>query len=159
MKNEESTNGVTIQRSPRSSEDRKESSRPSDAWLPSSSLPVPTPRDGFEYRWIRTSAHGKADNTNVSRKFREGWVAEKAADHANLQLMSDINSHFKGNLEVGGLLLCSCPTEILDQRRAHFGKLAATQMAAVDNSYMNEQDPRMPLSIERSTKVNKFREG
>jgi hypothetical protein len=97
--------------------DRAAESRPSDSWLPQSALPVPEPKDGWVFRWIRTSSLGRSDNTNVSRQFREGWEPVKAEDHPELKILSDINSQFKGNVEVGGLLLCKAPQEKMLQRQ------------------------------------------
>jgi hypothetical protein len=44
--------------------------------------------------------------------------------------------------------------EFTEQRDAHYRNLANTQMESVDNSFMRENDPRMPLFKERSTKVS-----
>ena len=99
------------QRTPREKESRTAEERPSDSWVPASILPNPKPVDGWVFRWIRTSTLGKADNTNVSQKFREGWIPVKAEDHPELEVMSDIDSRFSGNLEIGGLLLCKAPKD------------------------------------------------
>jgi hypothetical protein len=50
-------------------------------------------------------------------------------------------------------LLCKTPAEFIDQRNAYYGQQADQQMQSVDNSYMRESDPRMPLFKERSSKV------
>ena len=80
-------------------------------------LPDPEPRDGVEYRWVRTSTLGESDNKNVSSKFREGWTPVKAEDHPELQVLPDIDSRFEGNVEVGGLLLCENSAEYVESRR------------------------------------------
>lgn len=133
------------ERTPRTTESREADARPSDAWVPQSSLPTPDPQDGWAFRWIRTASLGNADNTNVSKKFREGWIPCKADDHPELHVMSDIGSRFEGNIEVGGLLLCKAPKERMDARAAHYNNVASNQMESVDNSFMRENDPRMPL--------------
>jgi hypothetical protein len=116
-------------------------------------LPTPEPRPGIEYRWIRTATLGKNDNTNVSSKFREGWTPVRAEDHPNLQVVSDIESRFTDNIEVGGLLLCQNSTENVQARREAQLDQAQNQMSAVDNSYLRNSDPRMPvLDPERSTR-------
>jgi hypothetical protein len=43
--------------------------------------------------------------------------------------------------------------EFVDQRNAYYGQQAESQMESVDNTFMRENDPRMPLYKERSTKV------
>lgn len=133
------------ERTPRTSEDRKSDARDSDAWIPQSSLPVPEPQEGWVFRWIRTAQLGNADNTNVSKKFREGWIPCKADDHQELHVMSDIGSRFEGNIEVGGLLLCKAPAEHMAKRTAHYSNVANNQMESVDNNFLRENDPRMPL--------------
>ena len=139
-------------RNSRNSETREESQR-KVSWQRPSMLPVPEPRDGIEYRWIRTSTLGQSDNTNVSSRFREGWTPCPKEDHPNLQVVSDIDSRFTDNIEVGGLLLCQNSTENVQARREAQLNQAASQMTAVDNSYLRNSDPRMPvLNPERSTR-------
>jgi hypothetical protein len=43
--------------------------------------------------------------------------------------------------------------EFVEQRNAHYGQQAESQMQSVDNTYMRDSDPRMPLFKERNTKV------
>ena len=113
------------------------------------------PQEGVEYRWIRTSSLGQSDMTNVSSKFREGWEPVKLEDHPELKIISDVDSKFKGNVEVGGLLLCKNSKENMDARRDFQQNQASSQMQAVDNSYMKESDPRMPvLKPEKSTRTS-----
>jgi hypothetical protein len=134
--------------------ERQAETRPNDSWMPQSSLPVPEPKDGWVFRWIRTSSLGRTDNTNVSRQFREGWEPVKAEDHPELKIMSDHNSQFKGNVEVGGLLLCKAPAEKMESRKKYFQELADRQIEGVDRSFLRENDPRMPLlNPERSTRT------
>jgi len=86
--------------------------------------------------------------------FREGWEPVKAEDHPELMLESDMGSNFKGNVEVGGLLLCKAPAGKMRARSKHFQQVADNQMESVDNNYLRENDPRMPLlDPERSTRT------
>ena len=131
----------------------RESGQRKVSWQRPSMLPVPEPKPGIEYRWIRTSTLGQNDNTNVSSRFREGWTPVRAEDHPNLQVVSDIDSRFTDNIEVGGLLLCQNSTENVQARREAQLDQAQSQMNAVDNSYLRNSDPRMPvLNPERSTR-------
>lgn len=123
-------------------------------WKPAQLLPDPKPEQGYGFRWIRTAIMGKVDPTNTSAKFREGWVPVKAEDHPEMQLYTDPNSRFQGNIEVGGLLLCKCPIEMIKQREAYYGRQASSQMEAVDNSFMRQSDARMPLFSDRKTAVS-----
>ena len=125
-------------------------------WEPASILPDPEPQDGWVFRWVRTSMVGTADNMNVSKRFREGWEPVRAEDHPELQIMSDHKSEWaqKGGIEVGGLLLCKAPEETVEKRRIYYKDRAESQMQSVDNNYMRENDPRMPvLSPDRKTRV------
>jgi hypothetical protein len=118
-------------------------------------LPTPEPREGIAYRWIRTSTLGQTDNTNVSARFRDGWTPVRREDHPNLQVVSDIDSRFQDNIEVGGLLLCQNSAEKVQARIDAQLQQAQSQMQAVDNSYLRQSDPRMPvLNPERSTRTS-----
>ena len=142
------------ERTPRTKTTREEQSRPSASWTPASILPNPDPRDGWVHRWIRTSVLGESDNTNVSKMMREGWQPVKAEDYPEMLLESDIGSRFEGNIEVGGLLLCRAPKERMEQRNEYFKNMAENQMESVDNNFLRENDPRMPLmKPERSTRT------
>jgi hypothetical protein len=142
-------------REPRGLESRENEVR-EKAWEPANILPDPEPQDGYVFRWVRTSMVGHPDNTNVSKRFREGWEPVRAEDHPELQIMSDHNSDWakKGGIEVGGLLLCKAAQETVAKRQDYYSKHAASQMQAVDNAYMRENDPRMPvLAPDRKTRV------
>jgi hypothetical protein len=97
---------------------------------------------------------GQADPTNTSAKFREGYEPVKAEDHPELMMQADPNSRFKGNVEVGGLLLCKAPVEMAEERNAYYRKQAQSQIEAVDNSFMKTNDERMPLFNERKSAVS-----
>jgi len=141
-------------RTPRSNESRDKNER-KKSWQRPTSLPDPEPKEGVEYRWVRTSTMGEADNKNVSGKFRNGWTPVKAEDHPELQVIPDHDSRFKGNVEVGGLLLCENSTEYAESREEAHREMNQSQIDAVDNSYLRQSDPRMPvLNPERTTKTS-----
>jgi hypothetical protein len=58
-----------------------------------------------------------------------------------------------GNIEIGGLMLCRAPVEMVDQRNTHYLKQANDWMKSVDSNFMRENDPRMPLFNDRRTEV------
>jgi len=124
--------------------------RPSH-WSPPTLLPEPKPQAGYKFRWIRLSTQGQNDPTNISSKFREGWEPVRAVDHPEIMTFSDPEGRFKDNIVVGGLMLCKTPDEFVEQRDAWFKKQADGQMNAVDNNFMRESDPRMPLFKERKS--------
>ena len=140
-------------RTPRTTETREKTGRKRDGLDHLRYLPEP--RDGLHFRWIRTSTLGNSDNTNVSARFREGYTPVKAADFPELTVVSDIDSRFKDNIEVGGLLLCSIPAEIAEERVEVQLEQAQHAQDAVDRNFMRENDPRMPvLNPERSTRTS-----
>ena len=129
--------------------ENRESAQRKQAWTPPQTLPSPKPQPGWVFRYIRTSIMGTADPSNTSAKFREGWEPVKAEDHPELMHMSDPNSRFKGNIEIGGLLLCKAPEELMKQREEYYAKQTQAQVNSVDNSFMRLNDERMPLFNER----------
>jgi hypothetical protein len=66
---------------------------------------------------------------------------------------SDSNAKFPDCVEVGGLLLCKTPVEFTEQRNSYYRNQAEAQMQSVDNTYMRENDPRMPMFKERKSTV------
>ena len=126
-------------------EESREATKRKVTWTRPNSIPDPDPKPGVEYRWIRTSTLGQADMTNVSSKFREGWEPVKAEDHPELKVMTDVDSKFQGNVEVGGLLLCKNSTENMDARREHYKEKNDQQIASVYNNFLRESDSRMPV--------------
>lgn len=123
-------------------------------WAPAELLPEPDKQPGFAYRWIRVSTLNSADPRNISAKLREGWEPVKIEEQPKFQLLVDPDSRFKGNIEVGGLLLCKTPSEFVDQRSEYYNQQTNAQTAAVDNSLMRENDPRMPLFSERKSSTS-----
>jgi len=143
-------------RTPRDQHDRATHTRVQE-WKPPTLLPTPDPRPGLEFRWVRSSLLGNADTINVSAKFREGWQPVLASEYPELQVMPDLDSRFPDNIEIGGLILCAAPTELVEQRRRYQAQRAATQIDAVDRNFMRENDPRMPLlTPERQSRTSRF---
>ena len=91
----------------------------------------------------------KPDNSNVSKKMREGWEPVKAVDQPQMEVLGDAS----GNIEIGGLMLCKAPEEKMLNRNEYYKKQAENQIVSVDNSFMRESDPRMPLFKDRKSKV------
>jgi|TARA_R110000822_G_scaffold12726_5_gene45780 hypothetical protein len=135
---------------PRDATTRAASNRP-QSWQPAALLPEPDKQPGYEYKWVRVSSLGKADPSNVSAKLREGWEAVLIEEQPKFSLFADPDSRFKNNIEVGGLLLCKIPTEFVEQRKAFYGNKNKAQMDSVDNNFMRENNPVMPLFKERKS--------
>ena len=138
------------ERTPRNLQTRESSAR-SMEYTPPSTLPDPTPQPGWKFRWIATALLGAALPQNVSKKTREGWEPVKASDHPELMLAGDKN----GNVELGGLMLCKMPEEMVDSRNRFYRKQNTAQMESVDNNFMRQSDPRMPLFSEKKTSTTR----
>ena len=136
-------------RTPRELETREKTSR--YVYRPASALPEPSPEPGFKFRWIATSVFGQANPTNVSQKYREGWVPVKAEDYPELQLQGNKD----GNVEVGGLMLCKAPEEMVLARKEYYSNVNSQQMESVDNHFMRNNDARMPLFSDRKSSVSR----
>lgn len=121
-------------------------------YVPPTSLPDPNPRPGIVHGWIMTSVLGVADPTNVSRRMREGWVPIKIEDYPELMMPGMPKS---GNVEIGGLMLCAMSAEKAKLRDDYYQDQAQAQMESVDNNYMRNNDPRMPLFTDRKTSVTR----
>ena len=141
---------MTANRKPRELENRVMAERPKQ-WTPPELLPEPIKEAGYSYRWIRTSTLNAADPRNLSAKLREGWEPVKIEEQPQFQLLIDPTSRFKDNIEVGGLLLCKTPTEMVEQRNDYYARQTEAQTEAVDNNLMSQSDPRMPLFRERKS--------
>jgi hypothetical protein len=90
----------------------------------------------------------------LSGKLREGWEPVKVSEQPKFKLLIDPNSRFKDNIEIGGLLLCKTPEELVKQRNDYYASQTQAQTTAIDNSFMRENDARMPLFAERKSSTS-----
>ena len=123
------------------------------SWKAPETLPMPDDRPGWKHRYIRLSTMGVADPSNISSKLREGYEPCKAEDYPELMMHAAIEGRFKGGIEIGGLLLCRIPYEFMEQRAKHFANLNQSQMESVDNNFLRESNPKMPLFSEKKSNV------
>jgi hypothetical protein len=137
------------ERTPRNLQTREREAR--TEYVPPSTLPNPEPRPGLRHRWIATELLGEAINQNVSKKMREGWEPVRAEDYPELLLEGNKN----GNVEIQGLMLCSMPEEKAESRNRYYNRHAQAQVESVDNSFMRNNDPRMPLFSEKNSKTTR----
>ena len=146
------TRAESQERTPRDLDTRTQFARP-EAWRPPETLPKPDDRPGWVHRYVRLSTLGVDDPSNISSKLREGYEPCKAEEYPELMMHASTEGRFKGGVEIGGLLLCRIPEEFMKQRADYYARQNQSQMDSVDNSFMRENDPRMPLFHERKTKV------
>ena len=137
----------------RANQTRSKSERPK-VWVPPSSLDAPPAPDGFRYRWIRAESVGFQDVKNVTGRLREGYELVRADEVENSTDYPVIESgRYKGVIGVGGLLLAKVPIEIAKQRQQYMTDRHKERSEAVENDLMKEQDKRMPINVERQSRV------
>ncbi len=145
--------------------DTREVNERPKSWQPASALPDPDKVPGYTYRWVRVSNGGEADPKNIMGKLGSGWEPVTLEEQPKYKYavalgkrFNAIRDQFSNNIEIGGLLLCKIPDEFVEQRKAHFERITQSQMESVDNNFMRENDPRMPLFAQRKSSV-KFGKG
>ena len=137
----------------RASQTRSKSERPK-VWVPPSSLDAPPAPDGFRYRWIRAESVGFQDTKNIASRLREGYELVRAEEVENASDYPVLDEgRYKGVIGVGGLLLAKVPTEIAKQRQEYMTRRHSERSEAVNNDLMKEQDKRMPINVDRQTRV------
>ena len=137
----------------RANQTRSKSERPK-VWVPPSSLDAPPAPDGFRYRWIRAEVQGFQDTTNITSRQREGYELVRAEEVENASDYPVLDEgKYKGVIGVGGLLLAKVPEEIAKQRQDYMTQRHEERNEAVANDLMREQDSRMPINIERQSRV------
>jgi hypothetical protein len=140
-------------RKPRELEERVVLERPKQ-WQQADLLPEPEKEPGYAYRWVRVSTLNDYDQRNITGKYREGWEPVSSEEQPKFKLLVDPGSRFSGQIEIGGLLLCKCPVEFMQQRDTHFTKLTQAQTEAVDSNLMRQSDARMPLFKESKSSTS-----
>ena len=144
---------MATNRKPRELEDRVLTERPKQ-WMPPELLPEPDKEPGYKYRWIRVSLLNSSDPRNISKSLREGFEPVKVEEQPKFKLLIDPNSRFTENIEIGGLLLCKTPEEFVKQRNDYYVNQTQAQTTAIDNSFMRENDARMPLFSEKKSSTS-----
>jgi hypothetical protein len=137
----------------RANQTRSKSERPK-VWIPPSSLDAPPAPDGFRYRWIRAESVGFQDVKNIQGRIRQGYElvrAEEIENASDYPVVED--GKYKGVVGVGGLLLAKVPEEIAQQRQDYMRSKAEGMDEAINNDLMKEQDNRMPINIDRQSRV------
>ena len=137
----------------RANQTRSKSERPK-VWVPPSSLDAPPAPDGFRYRWIRAEVVGYQDTKNITSRLREGYElvrAEEVENAADYPVLDE--GKYKGVIGVGGLLLAKVPEEIAKQRQDYMASRHKDRSEAVANDLLKEQDSRMPINVDRQSRV------
>ena len=131
---------------------RSKTERPKE-YKPPSSLDAPPAPDGFRHRWIRAESMGFNDSKNIHGRLRSGYElvrADEYDDGDSYPIVMD--GKYAGVIGVGGLLLARIPEELAQSRVDYQRRQTEGQDEAVENDLLKDQDKRMPMKFERSSK-------
>ena len=130
---------------------RSKTERPK-AYKPPSSLDAPTAPDGFRHRWIRAESMGFNDTKNIHGRLRSGYELVRADEYDAESYPVVMDGKYAGVIGVGGLLLARIPEELAQSRVDYQKRQTEGQDEAVENDLLKDQDKRMPMKFERSSK-------
>ena len=130
---------------------RSKTERPKE-YKPPSSLDAPPAPDGFRHRWIRAESMGFNDTKNIHGRLRSGYELVRADEYDSEQYPVVLDGKYAGVIGVGGLLLARIPEELAQSRVAYQRRQTDGQDEAVENDLLKDQDKRMPMKFERSSK-------
>ena len=136
----------------RAAETRSKTERPKE-YKPPSSLDAPPAPDGFRHRWIRAESMGFNDTKNIHGRLRSGYELVRADEYKDEESYPVVmDGKYAGVIGVGGLLLARIPEELAQSRVAYQQRQTDGQDEAVENDLLKDQDKRMPMKFERSSK-------
>ena len=138
------------------------------SWTPPATLPDPdaSAHPGYVHRWVRIDTYGTPDPKNYSARMREGWEPCRAEDYpeitsnlmpnsprSNVVSGRNPDQSVSGNIVIGGLMLSRMPVETAEARKRYYANLAERQLEAVNQSYLREEHPSMPLVREARSRT------
>ena len=141
----------TINKTSRAANTRDKTERPKE-YKPPSSLDAPAAPDGFVHRWIRVESMGFQDTKNLHGRLRAGYELGRAEEYEDSDFPIVQDGKYAGVIGVGGLVLARIPEELAQQRQEYETRQTQAQDEAVNNDLLRDQDRRMPMSVERSSK-------
>ena len=136
----------------RAAETRSKTERPKE-YKPPSSLDAPPAPDGFRHRWIRAESMGFNDTKNIHGRLRSGYELVRADEYDTDTYPTVLDGKYAGVIGVGGLLLARIPEELAQSRMDYQQRQTEGQDEAVENDLLKDQDKRMPMKFERSSKI------
>lgn len=140
----------TINRVSREADTRGKTAR-RKPWAPPSRLDAPPAPLGYKHRWIRASAGGVEDRTNIAGRLREGYEFVRADEYPDFPAPTVDDGRHAGVISVGGLLLARIPEETVEERNAHYRTKANDQMQAADNELL-KSNAHSSMVIERPSR-------
>lgn len=142
---------MTEQKTSRAAVTRSKTERPK-VYKPPSSLDAPPAPDGFRHRWIRAESVGFQDSKNIYGRLREGYELVRADEYKDSDYPVVTDGKYAGVIGVGGLLLARIPEELATARSQYQKTLSEGQDEAIENDLLKDQDKRMPIKVDRSSK-------
>ena len=142
---------MTDQKTTRAAVTRSKTERPK-VYKPPSSLDAPPAPDGFRHRWIRAESVGFQDSKNIFGRLREGYELVRADEYKDSDYPVVTDGKYAGVIGVGGLLLARIPEELATARSSYQKTLSEGQDEAIENDLLKDQDKRMPIKVDRSSK-------
>ena len=142
---------MTDQKTSRAAVTRSKTERPK-VYKPPSSLDAPPAPDGFRHRWIRAESVGFQDSKNIFGRLREGYELVRADEYKDSDYPIVNEGKYAGVIGVGGLLLARIPEELAKSRSEYQKQLSEGQDEAIENDLLKDQDKRMPIKVDRSSK-------
>ena len=130
---------------------RSKTERPKE-YKPPSSLDAPPAPDGFRHRWIRAESMGFNDTKNIHGRLRSGYELVRADEYDTDTYPTVLDGKYAGVIGVGGLLLARIPEELAQQRVDYQQRQTEGQDESVEADLLKDQDKRMPMKFERSSK-------
>ena len=130
---------------------RSKTERPKE-YKPPSSLDAPPAPDGFRHRWIRAESMGFNDTKNIHGRLRSGYELVRADEYDSEQYPVVLDGKYAGIIGVGGLLLARIPEELAQSRVDYQRRQTEGQDESVEADLLKDQDKRMPMKFERSSK-------
>ena len=142
---------MTNEKTSRAAVTRSKTERPK-VYKPPSSLDAPPAPDGYRHRWIRAESVGFQDSKNIFGRLREGYELVRADEYGDSDYPVVADGKYAGVIGVGGLLLARIPEELAQARMDYQKTLTEGQDESVENDLLKDQDRRMPIKIDRSSK-------
>ena len=145
------TNEVEQKKPLRAAVTRSKTERPKE-YKPPSSLDAPPAPDGFRHRWIRAESMGFNDTKSIHGRLRSGYELVRADEYDSDSYPTVLDGKYAGVIGVGGLLLARIPEELAQSRVAYQQRQTEGQNEALENDLLKDQDKRMPMKYEHSSK-------
>ena len=142
---------MTDQKTSRAAVTRSKTERPKVYKQPSS-LDAPPAPDGYRHRWIRAESVGFQDSKNIFGRLREGYELVRADEYKDSDYPIVNEGKYAGVIGVGGLLLARIPEELAQARMDYQRKQTEGQDESVETDLLRDQDKRMPIKVDRSSK-------